>query len=97
MVVVLLGDHECSQVGRVAGREDDGEEGPDVGEEPTRHAARVVDAHGGAEQHRPDEPEGAKQGELVLCGQARHRTDEIERTEQGELVLCWQASKASNR
>ena len=73
VVVVLLGDHESGQVGRVARREDDGEERPDVGEEPTRHATRVVDAHGGAEQHRPDEPEGTEQGELVFCGQARNR------------------------
>jgi len=41
-VVVLLGDHESSQVGRVAGRENHGEQRPDTGHEPTGHTARTT-------------------------------------------------------
>ena len=65
-VVVILGDHEGGEVCGVAGREDDSEERPDVGEEAARHATRVVHVDGGAEQHRPDEPERAEQREAVL-------------------------------
>ena len=56
-VVVLLGDHEGGQVGRVAGREDDREQRPDVAEEAAGHAPRIIDIDRSAEQHRPDEPE----------------------------------------
>ena len=38
-VVVLLGDHERGQVGRVAGREHDREQRPDARHEPTGHTA----------------------------------------------------------
>ena len=40
-VVILLGDHKRRQVGRVTGREDDGEESPDTRHEPTRHTTRT--------------------------------------------------------
>ena len=66
-VVVLLGDHEGRQVGRIAGREDDGKQGPDVAEETTRHTAWVVHVHCRSEQHRPDEPERSEQREAMLC------------------------------
>jgi len=65
-VVIFLGDHERSQVGRVAGSEEDGEQRPDVGHEPTGDTSRRVHVHGGSEQHWPDEPEGTEQRELVL-------------------------------
>ena len=68
-VVVLLGDHERSQVGRVAGGEHDREQSPDTGHEATGHAPRIVDTDSGAEQHRPDEPERTEQRKLVLCNE----------------------------
>jgi len=36
----------------------------------TGHTARIVYTDCGAEQHRPDEPERAKQRELVFCNTA---------------------------
>ena len=66
LVVVLLGDHERGQVGRVAGREEDGEQRPDVGDEPTGDTSRRVHVHRRAEQHRPNQPERSEQRELVL-------------------------------
>jgi len=92
-VVVLFGDHECGQVGGVAGREDDGEQRPDARHKPTGHTTnvddedrdqpyvtmvsvsrvdttghttRIVDADRRSEQHGPDQPERAKQRELVF-------------------------------
>ena len=71
-VVVLLGDHEGGEVGRVARREDDGEQRPDVAEEPTGHAPRIIDIHRGTEQHRPDEPEWPEQRETMLCEEDKY-------------------------
>ena len=104
-VVVGFRDHKRSQVGGVAGREDDGEQSPDARHEPaghttttttkredgvggprtsrTRqisvdlagHTTRIVDADGGAEQHRPDEPELDKSSSLLH----RHRRRRVTR------------------
>jgi len=41
-VVVLFSDHERSQVGRVAGREDDGKQSPDTRHEPAGHTATTT-------------------------------------------------------
>jgi len=65
-VVVFLGDHERSEVGRVAGSKEDGEQRPDVGHEPAGDTSRRVHVDGGSEQHCPDEPECTKQRELVF-------------------------------
>ena len=68
VVVLLLGDHEGSQVGGVGSQEDDGEERPDVREEAAGDAARSVCGHSRTKQHCPDQPEGAEQRELVHWG-----------------------------
>lgn len=65
-VVVLLGDHERCQVGRVAGGEDDGEQRPDASQKPRRDSSRTVNVDCRSEQHRPDQPECSEQRELVL-------------------------------
>jgi hypothetical protein len=90
VVVLLLGDHEGGQVGGVAGQEHQGEQCPHVGQEATGHAARVIRRHGRSEQHRPDQPERAKQREPVLweCYKTALRPDIIHiRQHSGRITI----------
>ena len=64
--ILLPGYHEGGQVGRVDGEEDQGEESPDVGHEAGGDALRAVHVDGGLEEHHPDQPHSAHQGEVAL-------------------------------
>jgi len=66
LVEIFLGDHERGQVCRVAGREEDGEQRPDVGDDPAGDTSRRVHVDRSAEQYRPDEPKRPEQRKLVL-------------------------------
>ncbi len=61
---LLAGDHKGGQVGRVDGQEDEREEGPHVGHQAGGIALRAVHVHRRFEENDPDEPEGAKVGEV---------------------------------
>ena len=66
-VVRVFRDHERGEVGSVARREDDSEQCPDVGEEATGYAARIVHCDCRAEQHRPNQPERPEERETMFC------------------------------
>ncbi len=61
---LLAGNHKGGQVGRVNGEEYESEEGPHVGHKAGGIALRAVHVHGRFEENNPDEPEGAKVGEV---------------------------------
>lgn len=65
--MVILGDHEGSEVGRVAGGEHDGEQRPQVAQEPGRGRSGSLHLHRHAEQHDPDKPVDATEREFVTC------------------------------
>lgn len=62
-VHILLLDHEGSQIGCIAGKEDDSKEGPHENHDLAGGAPRILHWHGVVEHQGPQQPDGFPNGE----------------------------------
>lgn len=49
LIELFFGDHESGQIGRIAGEEDECEQGPNAGQNSTGYPSRIVRVYRGAE------------------------------------------------
>ena len=100
LVHELLLDHEGSQVGCVAGQEDDGEEGPHGHHDLAGGPFRILDRHGVVEHQAPEEPNSfsnCKRRPMGCCKWQEGHSQRILKTHTWEHALAPATLKAVRR
>ena len=100
LVHKLLLDHEGSQVGCVAGQEDDGEEGPHGHHDLAGGPFRILDRHGVVEHQAPEEPNSfsnCKRRPMGCCKWQEGHSQRILKTHTWEHALAPATLKAVRR
>ena len=100
LVHKLLLDHEGSQVGCVAGQEDDGEEGPHGHHDLAGGPFRILDRHGVVEHQAPEEPNSfsnCKRRPMGCCKWQEGHSQRVLQTHTWEHALAPATLKAVRR